>query len=197
MNRFIPPVLVFTVSLLAAAAFAPSVGAEPAHRVRLGDLLRGELLVIPAEWSGIWESELTDYVCGTNDVIDTESYVDTLCTGQSIDPNDEIDDLPFAMDCSGSTVTATTVTADCTGGGTVGLCTVSITFSLDGVRNGDTFTSTQEYSIDLEPNGIFCGNQPDECVRTEVTATRIAPEPPGCATPVDATWWGEVKARYR
>lgn len=184
----------FLAAAFTAAGSSPAFAAETPRALTLAEIFRSGTYVIPSEWAGVWDSDLVDYECGTSNIINTESYADTLCTGQSIDPNDE--GVPFEINCTG-TIGPNAVDVECTGSDIVLGCTVTITYSIDGTRTNDTSFITQEYSLDYEPNGIQCGFQPDDCVRTEITATRIAPEPPNCLTPVDANTWGQVKARYR
>ena len=56
---------------------------------------------IPAEWAGVWSNVDSLYDCNGN-FPQTFSSVDTLCTGQTVEPDP---DPEFTYDCSG-TVTA-------------------------------------------------------------------------------------------
>jgi hypothetical protein len=146
---------------------------------------------IPAAWSGIWSYEDTMYVCGNPAVTGTDAGLDTLCTGEWVadDPDDSFD-----FDCSGFTIDDNNANITCTFSMDFGGCLVDFSASYVATRTGDRYFLTSTVSQTFTPTG--CGGA-DECVVTEETADRIGPEFPACLTPVDATTWGSVKARYR
>lgn len=191
LSRF----FVFVTCVLSLGCFAPRLEAAPlsAPTPQFSDVLHalgGETL--PAAWAGIWEFTDTDRDCITNDSLSTDSSVDTLCTSDTFDP----DDTGYSLDCTG-TATDTEVHVVCTGSFPVKEvpgCIITVTFTLDATRSGETLESTTEFSQVYSPE---CGPFPGSCFRTVSTATRIGPEPAECATAVDSMTWGRVKAAYR
>ncbi len=179
-------------------ALASSASAAEVPRPTLSDVFHamsrssGGEFTLPAAWAGVWEFTDSDYDCITEEFKNTDVNEDTLCTGQSI-----TEEGPFDLDCTGSAVTDTDIDVACTGTFPVGLpgCNVTITFSLEAHRSGETATVISVFSQDFSPD--LCAFQEDSCLRTEGTGSRIAPEPPECATPVEPVTWGRVKASYR
>ena len=181
-------------ALLAASCLAGSAYAGndrlPELRIGLSTILRD--IVIPSEWSGIWDFDDLNYDCETNQLIDSEAYLDTLCSGSSI----EFDEPGFPITCTGS-ADATTVSYTCTGSIEVDEdCVMEFSNVTNATRNGDTLDAVQTVSITLVGTG--CIIPMDECTRTVSTATRIGPQPNPCEqTPVERVDWGTVKSLYR
>lgn len=174
----------FALASAAAAAEFPTRISTPSF----ADALRAGGYTIPAAWAGVWAGTSIDYDCATNAVVGGDSDPDTLCTGDDVSPGD----FGFAFNCSG-TIDDNSANVTCTADSSISICSLHFEFTLVATRSGDSFTATTTISQDFNPD--FCGT--DSCVRTETTATRIAPEPAECATPVDVISWGEIKSRYR
>ncbi len=187
-------------SIFASMAFivwVSSAAASEIPRPNLSDVFQsmarssGGTITLPAAWAGVWNFEDSDYDCITEEFLNSDANVDTLCTGQVINP----DESPFQLDCTGS-VNDTDIDVHCSGTFPFGpTCMVTMTFSLVAVRNGDNVSATTVFSQDFEPDN--CALQPDNCIRTVGVGTRVGPEPPDCLTPVEAATWGRVKAGYR
>ena len=140
--------------LLAAAAAILLVPAAHAGQSSipvpsLGDALSAfGQYTIPDAWSGVWDFQQNDYDCDTNDLLDTYSDTDTLCTGEVIDPGAEIS-------CTGSTGD-TSIDIDCSGKFEIDEgCSVTIGFSFSGTRNGDTANITTTVSQEFTPTRVL------------------------------------------
>jgi hypothetical protein len=178
--------LVFAaVSCLAGYALA---GTQP----RLGLRMALRENVIPAEWGGIWNVEDATYDCDTNQLLGTDAYADTLCAGATI----EFGSDEFVLTCSG-TADGNAVSVNCTGSfPIIEDCVLEYTTQFTATRTGDTYVSTMTSSMDYV--GAGCLFLPDQCTRTESTATRVGPEPIPCGlTPVESVNWGTLKSLYR
>ena len=186
-----PAVVVLAVVVLSILPSSARAAGPPP--MSFGDVLRSlGNPTIPAAWAGVWTYEDTSYACGNPAVTGTDAGLDTLCTGQWVgdNPNDSFD-----FDCSGSTIDDNNANIICTFSMSFGPCQVDFSASYVATRTGDRYFLTSTVSQTYTPLG--CGGA-DQCEVTETTADRIAPEPPECPlTPVDATTWGSVKARYR
>ena len=170
--------------------------AESAVSISFADVLAAASgdLTIPAAWAGVWDIRDTTRNCG-GPVTETDAGLDTLCTGASV--FESPDGAPVSFDCTG-TITDTVVDVDCTASFEVSPdCLATFTVALDATRTGDSYTAIQTMSITYSGGGLGCDLIPDTCTTTATTGTRIGPEPAECATPVEATTWGRVKARYR
>ena len=143
-------------------------------------------LEVPAAWAGIWEFSSMDHDCGSTGgpiTVDT----DTLCAFQPF----EVEEEGMTLDCSG-TITDTAINVTCTGEVIEGPCTVTFTFTTVGTRSGDSYTGTDTFEITY----VGCGPIQDQCQESDVTGTRIAPEPGSCNSPTLPTTWGRIKAQY-
>lgn len=170
--------------LIPAASAASVLAPSPAEALRAGGL------TVPAAWAGVWSYADSTFDCTTDELLGGDASVDTLCTGANLQPGGV-----GALDCSG-TVSDTNVNVTCMVSEEIFPgCSVEVMWSLVGVRTGNTATVTVTNSVSYSPPG--CLFKPDSCTRTESTGTRVAPEPPGCGTPLDAGSWGSIKARYR
>lgn len=192
MKRFLTPV--FTAGFLLALAGVSS--AVEAPRLNARDLLRlaGGTEPIPAEWSGIWSTVDSLYDC-TGNLQSTSSSLDTLCTGQIVEPEE---DPSFEYDCTGTT-TPTTVNMTCTGQfEVVKDCFADYVVTIVGTRTNDTYFMVTTITTTFSGTGEGCDFFPDQCMQFNSHGTKIAPEPAAyCATPVEETTWGQVKSLYR
>jgi len=166
-------------------------GAMPfPHLGRCGAPIMPDDVVLPEEWAGIWEVDFTLYDCTTEEVIFAGTEVDTIC------PNSPIEDpaSEFALVCTGS-ADAETMTFECVGSGEVMPgCTAEYTFTGTATRSGDTYEGVSTTTISYVGE---CSGVPDQCMRLEQSATRTAPPPDPCTTPVVEGGWGTLKAFYR
>ena len=147
---------------------------------------------VPAEWLGIWETEITAYDCDTNDILFQFAELDTICPGDLFeDPQDE----EFALTCT-SSADADSYTNHCEGETEAFPgCTAAFTYDATGTRTDETYTVTATTAISYV--GTCMGIQ-DSCTRTEITGTRIGAVPGSCAsTPNRDQAWGAVKSSYR
>jgi hypothetical protein len=182
--------------LLSALMLTTEVAAAaPPVTSNLRDLLRvaRPTVVVPPEWSGVWMNVTNLYQCGGG-LIFTGSERDTLCTGQDI--SEQPPGVEVMETCTGF-ADATTVDVTCSGSGEFFPgCLISYVSEIDGTITGES------YSIVVVTNSTFSGTVvgcgPDNCVRIEITGTRLEPEPAAyCATPTLPSTWGRVKAQYR
>ncbi len=190
MRTWTTAAIVLTTALsFAGAAQAESVR-PPDLRIGLSTMLRD--VVTPPEWGGIWEIDDHTYDCETEELLGSEAYTDTICAGSSID----FENPGFELTCNG-TADASTVSVTCTGSfEIIPDCVMEFSSVFTATRDGDTFTSVHTVSTSYVGEG--CLFLPNDCTRTESTATRIAPEPNPCEqTPVATVDWGTVKALYR
>jgi hypothetical protein len=179
--------------ILGVVGFTPAASrAVELPSLSLEDALRSAgIPTIPAAWSGIWATADTTYDCGNPTVTGTQADFDTLCTGAPIIN----DDGGLGFICSG-TVDDVSVNVTCTASFEVSPgCTADISGQIVGTRNGESAFVTQTATTTFTPTN--CAFQPDTCEITEMTMTRIAPEPASCSAPVEPSSWGEVKAYYR
>jgi hypothetical protein len=145
--------------------------------------------VVPAAWAGIWQFADSTHDCGSSIITETSVEVDTLCTGEPVGNSGP------GIDCSGP-VDDTSVNVTCTYTEVIFEgCDVTLQQTIAGTRTGDTFYVEMTFSTTYVPTG--CASLPDECTVTEITATRLAPEPTPCSTVVVSDSWGRTKALYR
>jgi hypothetical protein len=188
-NWTMPAIALLATSCLGTAALAAP---DRAPNLRIGPAMMLRDVITPVEWSGIWEFDQNVYDCDTNDLLTSEAYTDTICAGSSIDY-----EYPgFQLTCTGS-ANANTVSVTCTGSFDIfEACVMNFSSVFNATRNGDTFQSVQ--TVTTTYVGAGCLFLPNDCTRTETTATRIAPQPEPCGlTPVESVDWGTVKSLYR
>lgn len=144
----------------------------------------------PASWEGLWEFTNVMEDCeGTP--MGTEIDTSSICEGDVLTPDDE----GFTFECTG-TIDDDSIDLVCTAGEEVSEdCTASLSYTLEGIRTGDTVTGIQTTTITY--TGAGCGPIENICLATEITGTRISPEPENCITPVQPATWGAIKARYK
>ena len=145
---------------------------------------------VPVEWAGVWTFNDTTYKC-PGILQGTSTGNDTLCTGEVIDayPNGT---------CTG-TSDLNTIDETCTASGEIFTdCSYNISFHIHGTRSGDTFSSVTTINTTYTGTGAGCDLLPPSCQQVNSHATRIGPAPPEfCATPVQPSTWGKMKAAYR
>lgn len=146
----------------------------------------------PAAFSGIWAYVDSTHECSSSDFT-VENGLDTLCTGEAFDIAGQAPP-EITLDCSGSTITDTSVNIHCTGSGFLDPCNVSVEFNVTGTRNGDTIVSTSTSEI-ISTGDLFCNFT--QCYESFTTLQRTAPEPSDCTTAVEGSTWGMIKALYR
>ena len=180
--------------LLAALALAVlpvrSEGAQAFSHPTLTDVLAalGDTTVPPA-WAGVWQFDSADFECTTNDPLGYDSTVDTLCTGDEVNPSDLI-----PLTCTGTT-DDTSINISCTGsGGLPPICTVDVTLTIVATRSENDMSATLTYTQVSTPPNCY---GTDGCVRSELIGLRVAGEPAECANAVDPGTWGRLKSRYR
>lgn len=181
------------VAVLLAGLFAPTLSrAAEFHPPSMIDAIRaGTGYTVPASWSGIWTTTDSTYTCAPRVLTDASTYQDTLCAGQSFEPDTT---GGFNYQCTG-TVTDTEVHLTCTGSFTFEGCTMTFTSVMDGTRTADTAVSTSTLTTTYNPP--MCIFQPDSCEVIVSRTTRIAPQPGTCTTPTRQGTWGQLKVRYR
>jgi len=187
-------VLMFALALMASPlaesspvpAFVPSPDASlAAHLFFLDDV------VIPGDWTGIWEVSATMKDCDTQEILYTSTFTDTICPGTGVG-----DEMPYEVSCTGE-VNGSTMQFHCEGAFEIDEeCTVQYVVDSAMTRTGETYESTSTSTTTYV--GPECGIVPPICVLMETTGTRIAPAPPECQdTPADEDSWGRVKRLYR
>lgn len=188
----------FAITALGLLLFSQAWAAEPLlqtnapikSRPTLAEVFRlaGDTGV-PAAWAGVWDFNNSHYECTLQFFLGSDAETDTLCTGDAIQS-----DPKFV--CSGTT-TDTTVDITCSGQQEYSpTCVAQLTYTLQATRNGDTMTGTASLSTDFTPDLCY-QKTPDFCIETQITGTRVAPEPKDCTSSVDELSWGKVKAFYR
>lgn len=147
---------------------------------------------IPAEWQGVWETEVSVYDCETNFLIFEFSETDTLCPGDNFEDPDEEE---FTLNCT-SSADATSYTSSCEGETEIlPGCTAAFTFDTVGTRTGETYSVISTMNISYVGD---CSGLTDSCQRTEITGTRIGEATGPCgSTPNQEHTWGAVKSSYR
>jgi hypothetical protein len=191
MKRLVTPVLLLCLCLIAAesaAAEIPTLGGR--HLLKLA----GGTDPVPPEWAGVWTIVDSVYDC-TGAFQSTSTSTDTLCAGQTFDP-DTGAECPF--ECTG-TANSTSVNMHCTG-----TCEIftdcNATFETDfvGTRTADTYSSVVTMTVSFSGTGTGCDLLPGNCTQINSHGTRTGPAPEKyCATPVESATWGRVKSRYR
>jgi hypothetical protein len=173
MKRLFPlvPLFLTAVLLCAPAAHAQS-------------------LEVPSSWAGVWDLEIVETNCDSPIVTDQYSERDTLCTGQTLDAGDF---QGYTPECTGN-ITDLMVSMTC--GMSVEAypgCNVTLTYTLDLTRDGDTVTGTARTELDYVGTCIITST----CTEEQITGVRVGPEPDECSkVPLLAPSWGALKARY-
>ena len=149
---------------------------------------------VPPEWAGIWTTTDSTYDC--NRVFqDVTVQNDTLCTGMIVYDTPPKGD--FQIDCTG-TSDGNEIHAVCTGSSFFDPCTIDYYFKTDGTRTADSYSTETRIEITASGPANPCDFFPDNCQINRSHGVRIAPEPTAyCATPAEASTWGQVKSRYR
>ena len=173
----------------------PAIGhATEVPHLTLARALRalGGSYTVPAAWSGVWAYMDTTRECVTLNYVYSESGLDTLCTGQTYQP-DTTGGIQY--NCTG-TVSDTQADLTCTGSFELYTgCTVNFSSVVHATRSGDTTYSHETFTTTYVPTG--CAFLSDSCEEYYSHATRIAPQPAGCSTPTRQRTWGELKSTYR
>lgn len=159
---------------------------------RWADLLSAAFgsTTLPPAWAGIYNATNESRDCVTNNLLDSQAEVDTLCAGQEIG-NTGGGLIPVT--CTGTT-SDTSINVSCSGSGKFFPgCTVTFNYSVVASRSGVNITAT---IIQHTQYTAGCGI-PDECTKNVITGTRVAAPPTPCSTPVDPETWGRTKARYK
>ncbi len=148
--------------------------------------------VVPVAWSGIWSYTDSLYDCSGPVLLAVTTGLDTLCTGSSYDVGETGD---LVISCDG-TYDDTSADITCTAQvPTFPGCTATFTIRSISARTGDSYSTVTTANTVFPPAG--CGPLPNTCTQTNRHATRIAPEPPVCATPARPASWGSIKSVYR
>ena len=144
----------------------------------------------PDEYIGIWDVTTVVRDCETQIILFQSTERDTVCAGESFDP--EFGETPLT--CTGE-ITPTTVNLECTGSYEVEPgCTANITLTMTGTLNGDTWTTTTTIASNYV--GEACVD-PSTCISATSTSTRVSPDPGDCPpSPVEPATWGQLKHRY-
>lgn len=185
MSRWLPALLIVAMAVAPAPAGAADRVIDASRALRLLDDYP-----TPSEWAGIYDYQVTIYLCGDETPFYNQAMTDTLCAGEVYDPSDSQEN------CTGS-YTPTSIDLTCTWSEDVAdSCTANYSITLTGTRNGGSLEETAIIHVTYSGGG--CGEEyADLCTRTVITGTRVAPAPTNCATPVEATSWGTIKALYR
>lgn len=148
--------------------------------------------VIPEEWVGVWQLNISLYACGSNDPIFSNADLDTICSGMVFEDPDP-DGIPLTCTWNAN---ATSYTSHCEGSGEVEPgCTESIVDDTAATRTGETYTSVATTTITYTG---ACDGYDDYCLRTEITGTRINNGATACSgTPNENSSWGALKSSYR
>jgi hypothetical protein len=192
MKRVLASVLLLSLCLVAAessAAEVPTFGGR--HVIKMF----GGNDPVPPEWAGIWTTVDSMYTCaGVLQNVFTST--DTLCAGQTFDPDSSATECPF--NCSG-TATSTTVNMHCTGTCEVFEdCSATFTSDFVGTRTADSYFTVITMNTTFDGKGKGCDFFPDQCMQINSHGTRVGPAPEDyCSTPVESATWGRIKSRYR
>jgi hypothetical protein len=146
---------------------------------------------MPAAWSGLWFQEIAIYDCTTELLIYSTTSTDTACTGDAVfTPEPGI-----TIDCTGTT-TDTNIDMECTWSiEEPAGCIVTNTLNVVGTRSSNSYQMNS--TMQATHVGDTCEYVDAICIRSEITGTRIGPQPQTCGSPVEAATWGRVKALYR
>ncbi len=182
-------------TLIAAVAFGAHAAAHAAaFRVPgPGGTILHDTIVVPAAWSGIWAITDSVYNCGNSTPISFSSDADTLCTGQSFNPEDT---GGVTVTCTGS-ADDTHADITCTGSFEVfPLCTATYTVRSVTTRTGESYVATTTITTTYSQPG--CGSfLQDTCQIINTKGMRTGPAPGNCLTPVQPGTWGAIKSLYR
>jgi len=181
------PVLAFCLFIGPAAGHAGSAGIE------VGQPISPRVLdSIPADWAGLWQYETDIKDCDSGITVFHMSRLDSLCVGDTFDP--EQDGTITNLVCNG-TITGSEIHYVCTGSAQEEPgCFADYEIVYDAVRTGDSVQATETF------NTTYSGDCPvsDQCVRMEMSGTRLAGTAPGCQlTPSQQSSWGALKGTYR
>lgn len=128
----------------------------------------GDPFLIPAAWQGVWETSTVTRDCEGN-LLDDDLTEDHLCEGKAFSYADE----GFSIECTG-TGNDTSFEITCTSSFVVDGCTVNVTVTISGTRNGDTYTADGHVEGTVTGD---CGKIENFCQDLEVTGTRTGATP--------------------
>jgi hypothetical protein len=182
---------IFAACLMAAASVqaapaAPADPSVPSHALRD--------VIIPADWAGIWQIDSQTYLCNPEQLINSGSRPDTLCTGNALEF--DFGQEGVTLTCDG-TIDGNTMTVECSGSAEAFPgCTANYHMTISTTRNNDSYASTT--TITTTYVGDTCEGMPESCLRIEAVGTRIDSAPEACIqTPLVTSPWGTVKAAWR
>lgn len=149
-------------------------------------------VIVPEEWEGIWEIQVSSYDCDTNILLFSSTAYDTICSGWAFAGPEE-EEVEFT--CTGS-ADAGSYTQHCEGTmSPIPGCSMTLVFDATGTRTGETYTAVSTVSSTYVGD---CMGIPDSCIRTEVTGTRIDTTPDPCTeTANELLGWSALKSQYR
>lgn len=134
-------------------------------------------LRFPATWAGVWRVNFPYWDCQTDSLLGVDVYVDSICTGETIEEFLGIPEDQVAVDCTG-TITDTDFTAHCSG--RTEELGVVLTINAD-------FTATRQDSV-FSGGGTAVlrydyGNDSDtDCYELSFDAQLVGAVAPDCST---------------
>jgi hypothetical protein len=175
----------------AAVLVAPTASGAADHGLAAAALRMLDDIPTPSEWSGIWNYQITYYLCDGEFPLYTIAMTDTICAGDSYDPGEGED-----QNCTG-TYTPTSIDIECSWSEEVAdNCIASTSASVTGSVSAGSIQKTVILNVTYAGEG--CGVEfEDMCTRIVFAGTRVAPQPAECFTPVEPASWGTIKTLYR
>lgn len=143
-------------------------------------------ITIPQAWHGVWEVTRRRVDCATQQVLETTVLRDTMCAGTLFG-------LPSEVTCAG-TITDGAIDISCSSSSEVFPgCSITLNMTIAGSLSGDSYTGTEITNWDYSDGCPL----PDQCLRYEREAVRLADDPGCVPTPTDRSSWSSVKGHYR
>jgi hypothetical protein len=191
MKRLVIALVLTSCTLAAASAAAGPVAPTSNNALRT----MGIAVPIPPEWAGVWAVEDSTYNC-LGALTGTSSTEDTVCVGQGA--YEPPPGTPVTFTCDG-TATATEVHMICTGSAEIMPdCQMNMEIRIDAILTSDAYFSVTTITTSYAGTATGCDLIPGNCTQINSHGTRTGPAPTDyCATPVQPSSWGAIKAHYR
>jgi len=170
------------VGLVVLGAIALGLALVPGCGDDKGGPSAPPITTVPAEWGGLWTMTVTTKFCPpSGQVISTETEVDTICAGKSVEQEFEFS----GSGCSGGTITATatSVSFSCSDAtATIEGCNGTVTVNMNATINTSAGTISGTGQITFHPtSGTNCPPS-DICIDITIAGTRTSTAQPGCGT---------------
>ena len=133
-------------------------------------------LAFPAAWAGVWRVHFPNRDCRTDSLLGVDVFVDSICTGETLEEFLGISEEQMAIVCSG-TINDTEFAAHCSGRSEELGLVLTVTADITGMRQDSVFTGggTATFRYEL-------GNDSEtDCYTISFDALLLEPVGPDCS----------------